>query len=639
METTLAVDTLTSEDVIAFLRQTPPFQFLAAPALRSIAGSVSIEFYPKGTVILSQDGPPSSHLRIIKKGGVKVSVSTASAEEMIVDYRSEGDAFGILSMIGRDKSRANVAALDDTLCYLIPQDALRQLLDTNPAVTEYFFKSFLKKYVDKTYQGIAEQGLVQGGSERLLFTTPVGEIAARHAVSIHAGASIREAAALMSEKGISSLVVMDDSGSPLGILTDRDLRDKVVSRGRSVSASVGEIMSSTLIKVDARDHCFEALLRMIRLNIHHLLVVDKGKLLGIVTNHDLMLVQGTSPLSMAREIEAQTTVEGLVPVSRKVQRLIGLLLREGARACNITRVMTEINDRIVKKVLELTEKAMGNPPVGYCWISTGSEGRKEQTFRTDQDNAIVYDDPDDGHDKVRRYFAAFAAAVRDNLSRCGFVECPANYMASNPEWCQPLRIWKRYFLNWISQPDPEAVLKSLIFFDFRPLYGNADLARDLRAYITALVADRRVFLGQMANLIIKNRPPIGFFKAFVVEKGGEHRDELNLKVKGIAPLVDIVRLFSLEKGIAETSTIERIDTLRKRHAVVGELGDEMEHAFEALMMLRIHHQFRQIEGGLQPDNFINPSALNKLERRMLKDSFRLIEGLQDHIIERYRTSM
>jgi CBS domain-containing protein len=210
-------------------------------------------------------------------------------------------------------------------------------------------------------------------------------------------------------------------------------------------------------------------------------------------------------------------------------------------------------------------------------------------------------------------------------------------MASNPLWCQPLRVWKKYFTTWISTPTPEAVLNSVAFFDFRHMYGEPSLAELLRSHLNGILKDQKVFLGYLANMAIKNTPPVGFFKSFVVEKGGEHKDQLNLKVKGLALLVDIVRLFALEKGINETSTLERIATLRSRHTMVTEYADDLEHAFDFIMLLRIHNQYEQMRTGHAPDNFINPNRLGNLEKRSIKEAFHLITTIQDQIIERYKS--
>ncbi|MDA8100126.1 MAG: DUF294 nucleotidyltransferase-like domain-containing protein [Nitrospiraceae bacterium] len=626
------------EDVINFLKNVPPFQFLEETDIHAVARNLSMEFYPKDTVIMEQDGPPSEALRIIKKGGIKISLRSENGDEVVIDYRGEGETFGFLSMVGKDRVRSNVTAVEDTICYLLGKEMVIKLLDSRLAFTEHFLKSHITRYIDKTYREMQDRTIFYGGSDRLLFTTRVGDMGIKEVVTAQEDVTIREAAQIMAENRVSSLVIMDRNNLPAGIVTDRDLRDKVVARGRDVGDPVMTIMTTTLIRVDSRDYCFEAVLKMIRYNIHHIIVIRDGALAGVLTNHDLMILQGTSPLSLTKDIESQQTLEGLAPVSSKINGIIGLLLKEGAKASNITKVITELNDRIVRKVLEIAEKRFGHPPVPYCWIGFGSEGRKEQTFKTDQDNAIIYTDPDPAvEEAAKAYFATFARFVQDGLVKCGFPPCPANYMASNPQWNQPLRVWKRYFTHWVDEPTPEALIHCVAFFDFRPLAGEASLAEGLRDHLLNLVKDQKVFLGHIANLAIKNTPPIGFLKSFVVEKDGAHKDELNLKIKGLAPLVDMVRLFSLERGIGETPTLERINSLRNVHTIVKDYADEFEHAFEFMMLLRIHHQYAQLSQEKMPDNFINPDLLSNLERRSIKEAFHLIEKVQDLIIERYKS--
>jgi CBS domain-containing protein len=629
------------EDVIDFLKKVPPFQSLADAELKRIAEGISMEFYPKGLTILHQDGPPSEYLRIIKKGGVKVFIKSGDDEEVVIDYRSEGDAFGFLSLVGGDRSRANVVAVEDTIAYLINRKTITGLLDSNSAFTEFFLKSFLNKYIDKTYKEMHNKSLLYGGGDKLLFTTPVGELATKDVLTASQDITIKEAAGIMSEKRISSLVLVDTEGVPAGIVTDRDLRDKIVSKGRDIKDKVSSIMSVSLIKAEAREYCFEALLKMIRYDIHHLIVVDEGRLKGIITNHDLMMLQGTSPISIAREIESQQTIEGLVPPSRKINTMISILLKEGAKASNITRIITEINDRLIRNILEIAERKYGSPPVDYCWVVFGSEGRKEQTFKTDQDNAIIYDNPELEKDEIeiRKYFSEFTHFVRDALVACGFPMCPADFMASNARWCQSLNVWKEYFSKWISNPTPEALLMSLIFFDFRPIHGNLKLAEDLRSHLGQHLKNQNIFFARMAGVITKNRPPLGFFRSFIVEKSGEHKDALNLKLRGIGPVVDLARLFALERGVHETSTLERIKALKDKHPVISELGSELEQAFEFISLLRVHHQIEQIEESVPPDNFINPEKLSNLEKKSLKESFQLILKVQDAIIEIYRAGM
>jgi CBS domain-containing protein len=624
------------EEVINFLKKEPPFQFLDENTLKSVAGSVSMEFYPRDTVILRQNGPASESLRIIKKGAVKVLMKSEEGKDVAVDYKGAGDNFGFLSMISKDSQKTTVVAVDDTICYILDREKVLKLLEISPSFTEYFM-SYLSRYVDRTYREMQTKSLFYGSSDRFLFTTRVGDIS-NGVITVSEETSIQDAARVMVSNRISSVIVMDRRNLPTGIVTDRDMREKVVAKGRSVSEPVKNIMTISLIRVDADDSCFEAVLKMIKYNIHHMLVIEQGELKGMMTNHDLMLLQGTSPLSFANNIDHQQTIEGLESVSLKINNIVGLLLEEGAKGGSITRIITEINDRIVRKVLEIAEKKFGHPPVPYCWIVFGSEGRKEQTFKTDQDNAIIYSDPETPADEeeIKKYFPSFTLFVRDSLTKIGFPICPAEYMASNELWCQPLRMWKKYFTHWISEPTSDAIMKSLILFDFRPLHGKFQLAIDLRNALKAMIEGEGIFLGHMANIIIKNTPPVGFFKSFVVEKSGEHKDEFNLKIKGIAPLIDVVRLFALEKGVTETSTLGRIQALKDKHNIIKEYSSELEHAFDFIMLLRIHHQYEQIKQGMQPDNFINPERLSSQEKKTIREAFHLISRLQDRIFEIYK---
>ncbi len=624
------------EEVTEFLGKVPPFQLLDTQQLTAVAHGVSMEFYQKGTLILKQGGKASNYLYVIKKGAVRVSRTAPDEGDITLDYRSDGDLFGYLSLFGGDKARASVVTVDDTICYQIDRATVRRLLDTHEGVRDFFLKSFLNIYIDKTFKEMHDKSLATSSADRIMFTATVGEIATKHVITAPESISIQEAAGIMCQNKVSALVLNDAGGLPSGIVTDRDLRGKVVARGRDVNEPVRYVMSAPLIRSDARDLCFEAVLKMIRYNIHHLLVVKDGVMCGMLTNHDLMLLQGNSPLSIARDIEEQQSVEGLAGVSRQVNGIVGMLLKEGARAGSIARAITEINDRLVRKVLEMAERKYGPPPLRYCWIAFGSEGRKEQTFRTDQDNAIIHEDPStpDQAFAANAYFQEFSLYVRDSLMQCGFPLCPADYMASNPKWRVSLSEWKNNFARWTISPTAESVLAYTILFDFRPIYGDSSLAVELRTFISELLAEKpHALFANMAGFATQNRPPLGFFKTLVVEKSGAQKEKFDIKVRGLAPLVDIIRLWSLESGIEETSTLERMAQLREKPGFVEDYADNLAYAFEFLMLLRVQHQMEQVNMGVQPDNFINPKDLSNLERKSLKEVFLLLSNIQDKILE------
>ncbi len=624
-----------SEDVISFLKKNPPFQFLDEASLKSVAASLSMEFYPKDTVILKQNGQPSSSVWIIKKGAVKVSLKSEDGDEVVIDFKGEGDNFGFLSMIGNESQKTNVVTAEETICYILGRDKVLKLLESSPAFSEYFM-SYLSRYVDRTYSEMHKKSLLFGSSDRLLFSTRVGDIA-KAAVTVAESTTIQEAARLMEKNRISSLVVLDKSSLPAGIITDRDLREKVVARGRGIDEPVKNIMTISLIRADADDFCFEAVLKMIKYNIHHILVIREGALHGIMTNHDLMLLQGSSPLSIAHSIDNQQSISGLISAAGRVNSLLGLLLKEGAKAAGITTIVTEINDRLTRKVLEFAERQTGPPPVPYCWIVSGTEGRKEQIFKTDQDNAIIYADPEspEEEEEIKEYFGRFTASVRDSLLQIGYPPCPDGNMAVNPRWCTSLSAWKKYYSGWMVEPEAGSILKSLIFFDIRPIYGKNSLADELRTHFIDLIRENRPFLGHMAAAITRNTPPVGFFKSFVVEKNGEHRDTFDIKLKGLRPLVDAVRLFALDMGIKETSTLGRLKALKGKDIFVKEYISDLEQVFEFIMLLRVHHRFGMIKDGIAPDNFISPVSLSSLEKKTIKEAFHLISELQGLIIGRY----
>ncbi|MHB8845859.1 MAG: DUF294 nucleotidyltransferase-like domain-containing protein [Nitrospirota bacterium] len=622
-------------DTAEFLSRTPPFSFLPADDIISLASGMSLEFYRKGRTIHRQNGPAAEHLGIIRSGAVKVFVHTNEGEEVLVDYRTVGDFFGLLSFACGDISRDTIVAEEDTSCYLLERDRVLALLRTNAAFADHCFRTRLKRLVDLVYREVRDRTLLYGGGDKLLFTNVLGDLAAKRVVTAPEDSTIRDAAAIMAEHKISSLLLVDSQGHPSGLVTDRDLRTRVVAKGRDPEGRVGDMMSVTLIKSEARDYCFEALQKLMRYNIHHLLVVDKGELRGIITNHDLMMLQGASPLSVAREIENQDTIDGLVPVSRKIDTTITLLIREGAKAGHITRIISEINDRLLQKALAITQARLGPPPVSFCWIVYGSEGRKEQTFRTDQDNAIIYEDPPGGGEEARDYFARFAAGMREALERCGFPACTADCMASNPKWRQPYSVWTRYFSAWVQNPSPEAILQCLIFFDFRPVYGNTLLAERLRAFLAHQVRDRTMFFARMAETALQNHPPIGPLGGIAAERRGPRKGTINIKLNALTPVIDAARLSALEMQVYATSTLARLAEIKGRPGTASPFAGELEDVFEFLMTLRLRHQHRQIEKGAEPDNFIDPRDLGRLDATMLKEALKVVRSVQSAVRMQY----
>ncbi len=622
---------MVKKEIKDFLASIPPFDLLSEEVLDLAAENISIEFYPRGLKILSQNGPPCASFSIIKKGGVKVYVVSNEEEEVTIDYRSEGDSFGFVSLISSDKSRANVMALEDTICYLIPKDNLLKLMDIEPLLREYFMKSFFVNFIDKTYSEMRSRTFMFGNGDKLLYTTPVKELISRDAVTTETGISVREAASMMSKLKISSLILIDGQGIPAGIITDRDLRDKVVAKGLDSSITADEIMSPPLIRADINETCFEALLKMIKYNIHHLLVVEGGKLRGVVTNHDFMLLQGTSPLSLMKSIDDQKSLEGLRPISERINKIVSILFKEGVKPRQIFRIITELNDRFLQKIIELSIKELGDPPRPITFIVYGSEGRREQTFKTVFDWAIVYEDTKTTlHEKeIGEYCDKLIDYLKIFFEKCGFSTFDPHPFGGERSIYASISQWQDIITTQLSGDDEDKIAVASKFLDLRHIYGDKRNASSLiEGLISGIKSDNR-YLAKLVDHSVTQRPPLGFFKQFVVERGGEHKNELDLREKGVTPIIDLVRVLSIAGKVYESSTIDRLKVLADKDDDIKSVHDDIVYAFEFLQNIRIKDQLRKLEINEPVDDFIDPSELTLLEKKSLKEVFQIVPHLQD----------
>ncbi len=616
---------------ISFFRGIMPFNLLDEKTLNNLARHCRIDFFPKGTRILTAGTTELTHLYLIQRGGVKAFIEDDNGEVTLKDFRGEGAYIGALAIIRGTPANLNIETVEDTFCFLLPREIFLDLIEKQAAFAHFYLKSFSEKIVTTAYNELRHHKVARRSNDDLyLFSIRVGDLV-KTLRKVGAGATIQEAAAMMSEHRVGCLLIHDasDGEKIVGIITDRDLRSKVVAAGLGYNQPVSVIMSGPVQSVLSQSLCFDVLLKMMATGIHHLAVERAGKIIGVITSHDIMLLQGHSPYYLLKEIRAEWQIAGLYPLAQKIPEVIRGLIGEGAKAGNITQMIAILNDHILGRMLTLLEKEMGPPPVPYCWLLLGSEGRREQTFKTDQDNAILYADPKDETQRqaAEAYFKSFAAKAIDHLVNCGYPLCPGEIMAVNPRWCQPLSVWKQYFDRWITAPEPQELLNATIFFDFRSGFGEAQLAENLREHLNRNMRGKDVFLFHLARQCTGTRVPLSFFKNFIVEKDGEHKNRLDIKRQGLTPFVNFARVLALKFGVKETNTLARLKALMDGEHIQGELWAAACEAYELQMQQRLVHQLRQIEAGILPDNYIDPADLSDLERRMLKDAFAVIERL------------
>ena len=631
---------LVTQSVTGFLKDVPPFVLLPPADLRELTRYVSLEYFPRGTVILKAGGDPAESLYVIYKGAVRLTLANDSGDNVLLDVRGEGDLFGVLSLIGGDVARFDVTALEDTLAYSIPVDRVRDLAQRFPEVSAWVVRTSISRYVDRALVELRTRAQTVGTGEQLLYSLSAGDVTAAPPVLCREETPIQQVAEMMRKAEASCAFVTNGDRKAVGIVTESDLAEKVVAAGRSSQDAVSTIMAAPVVSVRASEPTFQAMLLMLQRNIHHVLVTRDGLPHSVLTTHDLMLLQGRSPLVLSRDIDRQTTVEGVVAAQGRILALIPLLIREGAKASHIGHVIAEINDHVVHKLMKIAEEQVGPPPCPYCWITLGSEGRREQTFKTDQDNGLIYADlPDEQQPAAYEYFRTLAKTASEYMSRCGYPPCHGGYTAANARWRQPVDVWRSYFSEWITDPEQHTALHGLIFFDMRPVFGDFRLFEQVREYVHTLLKSAGFFKSILAYVSIIQKPPLSLFRNFIVERNGEHKDSLDLKMYGTAPIVNLARLFAVDALIEATGTIERLAAVREAGYGDATMLADLIEASEFLMMLRLQHQVDQARAGEQVSNYVNPESLSHLQRALLKEAFQSIARAQSFAEDRFRTAV
>ena len=473
------------------------------------------------------------------------------------------------------------------------------------------------------------------GSDEVVSKT-VREAIRRAPVSCPPDTPLSRVLATMREQGIGSVVVVDAWRAPVGIFTVQDVLARVALGGGPLDAPIAGLMTPRVIALAPEAGAYEAILVMAAHGIHHVVVVEDGKLIGVVSERDLLVPAESSPRVVSDGIRRAAADEDLRRGAAEIRRLAQRMLQAGTGAAQVLRTLSTLNDVLARRVIELEFEAAGLGDVRWCWISMGSEGRFEQTFSSDQDNGLIFAAPAEAADAVRARLLPAAARVNHRLDACGFALCRGNIMASSPQCCLSVDEWKARFASWIERTEPQALLNVTIFFDFRALAGEAGLAGELRAWLARVVAaDDRRFLVQLTRNALDNQPPLGVLRDFVFSWGAAHR--IDLKVNGVTPFVDAGRIFALAAGVTETNTLARLRIAGGRLGFEASEISAWEEAYQFIQLLRLREQDAQLTAGAAPGNRIDPDGLNDLDRRILKESMRQARKLQDRLAHNRKT--
>jgi len=638
-----------NQRMLEFLRSVPPFDTLGSSELMQVISRMEMAFFPRGQRIQTRGRSSFQHLYIIQKGSARISLIDDEGEDLLVDVRGEGDYFGATSILQNKPAMFDISARQDLICLMLPAEEVRQLVNSYPVFERYFSFSLARtiKAVRQTEDFQRPQPIGQSAISREVYLTGkrVADIMNKNLLTCAPYISVQSAAKLMARRRVSSIVVTDNGLYPLGIMTDNDLRTKVLAAGLNPEVAVAGIMSQPVQTVSSEADAFDALLAMSRHGVSLLVVVEGDHMVGIISEHDLQMEAGSSPLQVIDEIRRTTSLDTIIGMRYKIDSVLEMMLRQGGPVKQLVALVTELNDRLTIRILELVEEEMdregfGKPPVPYGWLAFGSEGRREQTLHTDQDNALFFA-PTPGCDEAgcKKWFLQFAQRVVAYLVRSGIPECPGGIMASNPEWCQPQDRWLDTFLGWIKDPSPHPLLMASIFFDFRPISAGTNFPYLLEDQLLKAIRKSGLFLRFLAKNSLINRPPLGLLKRFVVEKSGEHKNKFDLKQRGLTPVVDAARVLSLSLGIKTQNTLDRLAEINRIGVIDNNFHADLREAYEFLIYLQISRHLDALAQGDGPDNFIDPASLNGLQRKMLKESFAVVRRLQETIEIRFHTKL
>ncbi|UCH47988.1 MAG: cyclic nucleotide-binding/CBS domain-containing protein [Betaproteobacteria bacterium] len=612
-------------EIREFLAAHHPFDALPADVLDRLPKKLTVRYLRRGTSVPPADAG-SRDLYIVRQGAVE----TRDQRGELIDKLGEGDVLTAACTRSRDDAAMTSVTVEDTLVYLLPCEQLDGLRSAYPDFARHF-DATLTERLEKAIEVL--QQMPQRGSG--LLTVAVGSLVKRPAVFVGPQASIREAAQRMSNERVSSLLVMQGD-ELLGMVTDRDLRNRCIAADVAISRPVTEIMTTQVYTISSELAGFEALMQMTRLNVHHLPVVDGRRVAGMVSTTDLIRHESANAVYLAGDVSKADSVEVLVEISRQLPEMQIQLALAGASARHVGDAVSTVNDAITQRLLRLAEAQLGAPPVAYAWVTGGSHARREQTSHSDQDNALIISD--DFTTEHESYFESLARFVNDGLNACGFVYCPGDVMASNSQWRQPRAAWRRYFDTWINEPEPMALMLSSVFFDLRVVHGDASLLESLQQENLEKTRANGIFLAYMVANALTHRPPLGFFRNIVLIHGGEHDKTFDIKLRGVVPVVDLARVYSLAEGLEEVNTLDRLRAAAGTKALSAEGARNLEDAYDFIATLRVQHQARQLRAGEKADNFIASSEISGLERRHLKDAFRMIATMQQAIEQRYQSS-
>ncbi len=632
-----------SERVADFLKRYPPFNEFTVRDLQALSLEVNILYKRKGSQVFSKGDAVHPYFYVVHKGAVDLR---QPSDSKIIDICDEGDIFGLRPLVAGEDYKLNAQAREESILYAIPIEVFRPYIQTYEEVGNFLLESFAsntRNPYSKEFSGklllSQEEGEETLQPPRMRFTDIIPLKPKEKVVSCSPDTPVKAIALLMTEKNVGSVIVLEGELA-VGIITDKDLRNEIATGKHPIDAPAREVMSHPVITYPRELTITQAQLAMMKNNISHLCLTEDGTpdspVTGVLSKYDVLLAMGNNPDVLMRAIKRTRKVKRIQPIRKRVLQLLQGYLENNIPISLTARLISELNDACIKQVITLCIKKEGPPPVAFSWLSLGSQGRREQLLHTDQDNAILFEDilrkqvPE-----VRKYFLSLATRVNKGLKQIGYDYCPAEMMASNPDWCLSLSEYKEKIRQWMSETGKNEVLLSSIFFDYNHTYGDSTLVSQLSDFIFETAESHPYFYAHLAAAALQNPSPTGFFRQFLVEQDGKYKDFFDLKHRALMPLTDAARVLILSHQIKSiNSTAARFEKLAELEPSNREFFLSCSYAVKALL------KFRTKQGLLRGDSgrFIALDSLSKEEKVKLKRTFKTIEELQAMLSLRYKAS-
>ncbi|QOC22131.1 cyclic nucleotide-binding/CBS domain-containing protein [Wenzhouxiangella sp. AB-CW3] len=604
---------MNATDIREFLSTVAPFSELEREAIDNLAGYFSEKSFAGGKEIGTFRQPGRHGLFVIRAGAVAI-LDEAGQE---LEQRGRGELFGHAIALDGGVRDYRVRAVED--CHLFHLDA--GILDQFSADHD-IVRRFLTADPGERLRSLAQRS-----------TGTLADIELRQPITASADTPIARCASLMASHQVSCLPIT--AGDDLvGIVTDRDLRTRVLAAGIDPSAAIDQVMTRDPLTARLVTRIDDALVEMMRLGIHHLPVRDEsGRLAAVVSAGDLLRLQAPHPLRLVRDIQRADAVDDLTRLARKGPCLLASLAGRGSEVTEVGRIASMITDACTKRLLQLAQEQLGQAPMEWTWLAFGSQARMEQGLVSDQDNGLLLAEAPD--EAASRYFKQLAEFVCDGLADCGYIYCPGDVMAKS-QWRMSFDQWRHTFEGWMLEPEPQSVMNSSIFFDMRPVAGDIDLGRRLHGEVLDQARESKLFRRFLAAESMQHRPPLGFFGRLVQESSEDKGQGINLKKRGVLPIVDLARVRALEGAIRVVHTEERIQSAAEAGIMSERDADDLIHAFRFIGNIRLKHQVALYERGEKPNHLVDPDTLSGLHRRYLRSAFGIVRTAQKALAQRYQ---